>query len=146
MRSPLSSPLQPPALPAGVVMALTAVFIAGTLTRGIDWLLDREPGTVSAVMLDNGVGLVAWGAALVAGGLGLIAAYAARRHFPVWCAHVFLVSAYFGIAVTTTQSVIAFGGGWQHLVVPVGAVVWHSALSRIMRPFPPTPRAAHRAH
>lgn len=141
MRSPLADRLQPPALPAGAVLVLTFAFIAGTLTRGVDWLVDREPGTISAVMLDNGVGLVAWGAALVVGAVGLIGAYASRRHLLVWCAHVYLVSVYFGIGVTTLQSVIAFGGGWQHLVVPVGAVTWHASLSRIMRPFAPRRRA-----
>ena len=79
---------------------------------------------------------------LVAGAVGLVAAYLSRRHFAVWCAHAFLVCVYFGIEVTTMQSVVAFGGGWQHMVVPVGAFVWHAALSRIMRPFPVRARAA----
>lgn len=65
-RSHLTDRLRAPSLPAGVVLAITVTFALLTFTRGVEWARGPEPTSVSAVMLDYGVGLVAWGLALVA--------------------------------------------------------------------------------
>ena len=145
MRRLAADPLRAPALPPAVVLPLTLAFGALTLTRGTGWLFGQRPGTVSDLMLDNGVGLKAWGAVLTVGALGLFAAYAWRRHFPVWCAHGFLFATYFGITITTLDAALRFGGGWEHLAAPVGGCAWHAVLSRTMRPFPRSERSRPRA-
>lgn len=129
---------QPPALPPPVVLAITIIFVALTLVRGLSWV-DAQPGTVSALRAGAGFGVVFWGTLLLAGGSAFFAALCSRVHLAVWVAHALLICIYFGIAVTTAEACIRFGGGASALTVPIGAIVWHSVLSWVMRPFPPHP-------
>ncbi|WP_228941851.1 hypothetical protein [Nocardioides sp. Leaf374] len=128
--------LQPPSLPAKLVLTITLLFLPLSLLRGVDWAFIREPGTVSQLMLDNSVGLHTWGLALIAGNAALLAAYAARQHFPVWCGHGLLWAIYVGISLTTLSSVVDYGAGPGQLVAPLGAVIWHGAIALVMRPLP----------
>lgn len=128
----------PPALPAPVVLVITVIFVVLTLVRGLSWL-EAQPGTVSALRSSAGFGVRFWGALLLAGGLVFFAALATRLHLAVWAGHTLLICIYFGIAVTTAEACIRFGGGASALTVPIGGLVWHTVISRVMRPFPPHP-------
>lgn len=129
---------QPPALPPPVVLAITTIFVALTLVRGLSWV-DAQPGTVSALRASAGLGVVFWGTLPLAGGAAFFAALCSRVHLAVWVAHALLICIYFGTAVTTAEACIRFGGGASALTVPIGAIAWHSALSWVMRAFPPHP-------
>lgn len=127
---------RPPALPAGVTLTVALLFVGFTFTRGLSYTTG-EPGVLLELRGHGALNLAVFGAMLMAGAVGFVTAVLARVHFAVWCAHVFLICTYFGVAVTMFGGILERGSGYDAVLAPVGGLVWHAILSRTMRPFPP---------
>lgn len=126
----------PPALPAGITLAVTLLFVTFTFTRGLSYTTG-EPGVLLELRGHGALNLAVFGGFLMGGASAFVTAVLARVHFAVWCAHVFLICTYFGVAVTMLGGILERGSGYDAVLAPVGGLVWHAILSRSMRPFPP---------
>jgi len=126
----------PPALPAGITLAVTILFIGFTFTRGLSYV-SGEPGVLLELRGHGALNLTVFGCFLMVGAATFVTMVIARLHFGVWCAHVFLICTYFGVSVTMLGGVLERGSGYDAVLAPVGGLVWHAILSRTMRPFPP---------
>lgn len=122
-------------LPAGVVGAITCLFVALALARGIS--LTIKPGVEEQLRTHDEVGF--FGVALAVAATTFLLALATRRHVIVWAAHALLISVYFAYGATLAVGCMKYGGGWDVVVAPFGAVVWHGLIPRLMRPLPPPP-------
>lgn len=123
MRRAVTARYQYPTFPAGLVQALTLVFVCLTIARG-------------AGMLERGF---FFGVTLIAGGTLYWLAWFSRRHFAVWACHGLLVCAYFALGWHNLGRALDNALGYEALVPAVGGMIWHGVLSRQMRPMPPHP-------
>jgi hypothetical protein len=121
----LNSRLQVPTFGPAVVLSITLLWVSLTLTRGIDYLLNDTPGSLSAILLDLDFGLKRLGAVLILSALAFFAAVASQRHIAVWFGHALLAAAYFGMSLTVGDGVYRYGAGISVLIPCLGGLIWH---------------------
>ena len=146
MKHALSARYRPPAIPPGLVVALTVTFAVLTFSRGLTWVTSPDPDAVGEVLADTWFGLRTWGLILTGGAGVLLAALAARRHFAVWTGHALLASGYAGILLAVLSAALQAGTGWQALVTPLGGAIWHTFLNYRMKPLIRPPHVSEAAH
>lgn len=137
MHRVMRSRLQPPTLPAGVVLGITVLFVVLTFARGL--ALARRPGILEQLRPDGDLDVNFFGVVLMACAVYFVLAVLTRRHLLVWVGHVLIICAYLTYGYSIAAACLAYGGGWDLVVAPIGGVIWHSLLSQRMRPIPRHP-------
>lgn len=127
---------QPPSIPPQVLVALVVIFALLSFARGLDYAVNGD--VAQSLIVLNALGnLRIWGVVIMLASTAVVTAYAVRRHFLIWFAHVIMAALQLCIAVTVAQAIRDLGvGGWASFVAPAGALLWHSALAYLTRPFP----------
>lgn len=137
MHRVMRSRLQPPTLPAGVVLGITVLFVVLTFARGM--ALARRPGALEQLRPAGDLDVTFFGVVLMGCAVYFVLAVLTRRHLLVWIGHVLIICAYGSYGFTVASACLVYGGGWDLVVAPVGGVIWHSLLSHRMRPIPRHP-------
>lgn len=132
----------PPRVPRPVIPAVAIGWALLTITRGLDYVTGNQPGAQSEIVMRALTDIEVWGAALVAGGVLLIAAYACRVHLLVWLAHLLLAAIYACCAITIAQAARLAGDGWSALSWSLGGFTWHLLVLCLTKPLPPRQPAA----
>ena len=140
MRRLLTNRYVAPAIPPRETVLLTLWFVGLTMIRGWGWLT-AVPSSASDQLLAAPLGLTFWGWCLLLGGaLVPFSIIVVKNHTLVWASHCLLASIYFGVGVAVSPLVFTSMSGWQNLVPPLGGMVWHVVLLRLMGPVPKTRR------